>query len=132
MTRADRELLLSLHAKVDFLIARGGPQVDRFDQALIDALHGAFDTDEFTRRDVIERAGISPALERALLDADVDTSSGVDEAMHWLGYALRRVKGSRVADGLHLQKNDTGRWQFHAHPPDTVAVVRACNKSPDT
>jgi len=41
----------------------------------------------------------------------VDTSSGVDEAMHWLGYALRRVKGGRVANGLHLQ-NDNGRWQF--------------------
>ena len=41
MTRADRELLQSLHAKIDFLIARGGPQVDRFDQALIDALHAA-------------------------------------------------------------------------------------------
>ncbi len=110
MTRADRELLLSLHAKIDFLIARGGPQVDRFDQG-IDALQAAFDTDQFTRRDVLERAAISPALSRALLDADVDTSATIDEASHWLGYVLRRIRGGRVAIGLHLQ-NDNGRWQF--------------------
>lgn len=85
MTRADRELLLSLHAKVDFLIARGGPQVDRFDQALIDALHAEFATDQFTRRGVLERAAIASALSRALLDADVDTSATLDEASHWPG-----------------------------------------------
>lgn len=111
MTRADRELLLSLHAKVDFLIARGGPQVDRFDQALIDALHAEFATDQFTRRGVLERAAIASALSRALLDADVDTSATIDEASHWLGYVLRRIRGGRVAIGLHLQ-NDNGRWQF--------------------
>lgn len=56
MTRADRELLLSLHAKVDALLARSEPDIDRYDGALVKLLHDSFDTDQFTRRDVIERA----------------------------------------------------------------------------
>lgn len=93
MTRADRELLLSLHAKVDALLARSEPDIDRYDGALVKLLHDSFDTEQFTRRDVIERGSISPALTRALLDCDVDAKS--DTAMHELKYALRRMKGTR-------------------------------------
>jgi hypothetical protein len=109
MTRADRELLLSLHAKVDALLARFEPDIDHCEGALVTLLHDSFDTDQFTRRDVIERASISPALTRALLDCDVDAKS--DMAMHELKYALRRMKGTRVGD-LHLWNDGNGRWQF--------------------
>ncbi len=62
-------------------------------------------------RDVIERAEyLSSALTRALLDCDVDAKS--DTAMHELKYALRRMKGTRVGDDLHLWNDGNGRWQF--------------------
>ena len=109
MTAAEREWLERIEGKLDALLGRGQPQIDHYDGALVKLLHDTFDTDEFTRRDVIERAGISPALAKALLDTDVDTNS--DTAIHDLSYALRRMKGTR-AGKLHLWNDGNGNWQF--------------------
>jgi hypothetical protein len=107
LNAAEKAWLERIESKLDALLARGQPQTDRDeDEVLVKLLHDAFDTDEFTRRDIIERSAISPPITKALLNCDVDPAEP-DTAEHYLKYALRRMKGTRVGE-LHLWNDGNG------------------------
>ena len=111
-TDLERDTLLrEMYSMIVQLTESQGREHDQFERAAVDQLLECFDTDCFTRRDVIDRCAIAPKLAEAMSMLGVDFADG-DIAAHRLSYIFRDNLRGGISGNLKLEKADKGIWQF--------------------